>query len=107
MIDPGSLKNDPVIGKLLPVYTEAQKLIMKGTMDFVAMNYYSASYVSNAPGTYPGNYTGSYTNQNGVALGPISGTSWQTVYGPGLRIVANVSRFLHSMCTKRLTWTSL
>lgn len=59
---------------------------MKGTMDFVALNYYSASYVSNAPGTYPGNYIAS-GSKNGVPLGPISGTSWQTVYAPGLRLV--------------------
>jgi beta-glucosidase/6-phospho-beta-glucosidase/beta-galactosidase len=57
-------------------------------MDFVALNYYSASYVSNAPGKYPGNFTVTGT-KNGVALGPISGTSWQTVYGPGLRTILN------------------
>ena len=81
---PDILKNDRSVGPNLLVYTSAQKEIMKGTLDFAALNYYSASYVQNAPGASPGEFATPGT-KNGQPLGPVSGTSWQTVYGPGLR----------------------
>jgi beta-glucosidase len=80
---PDFLKNDPAEGPFLPKYTENEKSIMKGTMDFVAINYYSSAIVKYAPNVFPGEYEG--TTRNGQALGPTSGTPWQTVYGPGLR----------------------
>ncbi|KAI8905065.1 glycoside hydrolase superfamily [Gorgonomyces haynaldii] len=85
---PAFLKNEPTYGANLPQYTQAHKDIMKNTMDFVAVNYYSASWAANAPGK-PFNYT---TEVSKPALGPTSGTSWQTVYAPGLR---GLLRFLH------------
>lgn len=54
--DPTSLTNDPHWMPLLPKYNETQIKIMTDTMDFVALNYYSASYVSYASGVYPGYY---------------------------------------------------
>ena len=58
-------------GPLLPAFTDAEKEMMKGTIDFVALNYYSANYVSaTRRGGFP-------------SLGPTSGTSWQTVYPRG------------------------
>jgi beta-glucosidase len=78
---PPILKNDIFFGPLLPIYTEAEKTIMRGTMDFVGVNYYSASYIYNSPGK-SGDYEGVGT-KNGIPLGPTSGTDWQTVYAPG------------------------
>jgi beta-glucosidase len=78
---PPILKNDIFFGPFLPIYTEAEKTIMRGTMDFVGVNYYSASYIYNSPGK-SGDYEGVGT-KNGIPLGPTSGTDWQTVYAPG------------------------
>jgi beta-glucosidase/6-phospho-beta-glucosidase/beta-galactosidase len=55
---------------------------MKGTLDYLAVNYYSSSYVSHEDHAYPGKFIQS-DSKNGVRLGPVSGTSWQTVYAPG------------------------
>jgi beta-glucosidase len=58
-------------GPLLPAFTDAEKEMMRGTIDFVALNYYSANYVSaSQSGGFP-------------SLGPVSGTPWQTVYPRG------------------------
>ncbi|CDP22031.1 unnamed protein product, partial [Coffea canephora] len=37
------------VGKRLPKFTEEQKLLIKGSLDFLGLNYYTSSYVLNAP----------------------------------------------------------
>ncbi|KAJ2986357.1 hypothetical protein HDV02_006759 [Globomyces sp. JEL0801] len=87
---PAIMKSDRVIGKYLPKYTTKDMAIMKGTIDFIAINYYSASYVQNRPGA-EGNYSTTWT-KDGVAIGPVSGTDWQAVYTPGIR---GILQWLH------------
>ncbi|KAJ2995989.1 hypothetical protein HDV02_000275, partial [Globomyces sp. JEL0801] len=86
---PEMMKKDAVIGKYFPTYTEEEKKMLKGTMDFAAVNYYSASYIFNAPGRgLEGDFDGTQV-RDGVVLGPVSGTSWQTVYPVGIRGLLN------------------
>ncbi|KAJ3272021.1 hypothetical protein HK104_004587, partial [Borealophlyctis nickersoniae] len=62
--------------KNVPKFTAAQSAIVKGTYDFIAMNYYSASAMS-ASG--PGRDLATQPSQE----------PWQTVYPAGLRKLAN------------------
>ena len=82
------LKNDRVWGPLLPQYTEEQKEMMRGTMDFVALNYYSASYAyASSDGDAVGGAKSGLT-RDGQLIGPVSGTHWQNIYAPGIRKIA-------------------
>ncbi|KAI9348258.1 beta-glucosidase 12-like protein [Zopfochytrium polystomum] len=58
-------------------FTAADAAIMKGTSDFIALNYYSA-------------YTVDSSYNTGAPDGTVtSASSWQNVYAPGIRSVAN------------------
>jgi beta-glucosidase len=77
------MKSDPEWGPLLPKYTEEEKNIMRGTMDFVALNYYSGIYVRHDPSSPHGYST--TLERNGQLIGPVSGTEWQNIYTVGMR----------------------
>jgi beta-glucosidase len=80
---PDYMKADPDWGPFLPTYTNAQKELMRGTMDFVALNYYSATYVRADAGASGGYAT--TLMRNGEIIGPVSGTEWQNMYPEGIR----------------------
>ena len=84
---PDTLKASKVMGQYLPVYTEEEKSIMRGTMDFIALNYYSATYVQAAPNE-PAEFT-TTLYRDGAIIGPNSGTDWQNIYPPGIRGISN------------------
>lgn len=69
---PAYLKQSTDFGPYLPVYTPAQQAMMKGTLDFLGLNYYSANYISGSGASVP-------------PIGPVSGTSWQNLYPVGIR----------------------
>ncbi|KAI8607104.1 glycoside hydrolase superfamily, partial [Chytriomyces sp. MP71] len=75
-----TIVTDDMDGSLLPTFTAAESAIMKATLDFVAVNYYSAGYfnkVSNAPKP---------------SLGPLaSQVQWQSSYPQGIR---DITKFL-------------
>jgi beta-glucosidase/6-phospho-beta-glucosidase/beta-galactosidase len=80
---PDYMKADPEWGPFLPTYTEEQKAIMRNTMDFIALNYYSATYVRANPERPSGIETTLF--RDGQIIGPTSGTSWQNIYPSGIR----------------------
>ncbi|KAG7948012.1 hypothetical protein I3843_14G124300 [Carya illinoinensis] len=81
-----------LVGKRLPKFTETQSELVKGSYDFIGINYYTANYAAYAP-SY--NYvnksyvTDSLVNQtterNGVLIGPEAASSWLHVYPSGIR----------------------
>ncbi|KAJ3204645.1 hypothetical protein HDU67_009392 [Dinochytrium kinnereticum] len=77
-------KNDPNEGSYIAnaAFTDAEKAIIRNTTDFIALNYYSTSGIV-ANGPFPG-YQGA-TPPNSYR----SGSVWQNVYGPGLRLLLN------------------
>ena len=87
---PDTLKASKVMGQYLPVYTDAEKAIMRGTMDYIALNYYSATYVQAAP-TEPAEFATTLF-RDGAIIGPTSGTDWQNIYPPGIR---GISKWVH------------
>ena len=75
------------LGERLPSFTEDQKEMIIGTMDFVALNYYFPYLAS--PGTQKQSDPPSYWKDMNVTQTfdeswPLSQTNWG-IYGPGLR----------------------
>nr|Q42707.1 RecName: Full=Furostanol glycoside 26-O-beta-glucosidase; Short=CsF26G; AltName: Full=Protodioscin 26-O-beta-D-glucosidase; Flags: Precursor [Hellenia speciosa]BAA11831.1 furostanol glycoside 26-O-beta-glucosidase (F26G) [Hellenia speciosa] len=76
----------------LPFFTHAESELIKGSYDFIGINYYTSNYAQHAPVTEdhtPDNsYFDSYVNQsgekNGVPIGPLQG-SWIYFYPRGLK----------------------
>ena len=77
-----NVKNDPIAGKVVLTYTPEQQAIMKNTIDFVGINYYSGQYVISDP-TSMGGFKG--LSHDVKPIGDVSGTPWQQVYPEGLR----------------------
>ncbi|KAJ3364094.1 hypothetical protein HDU91_002718 [Kappamyces sp. JEL0680] len=68
-----TLNNEFVVGSALKHFTAQEQSVIKGTLDFMAINYYSANYVSANPKvTVP-------------AIGYSTGTDWQSAYPVGIR----------------------
>ena len=86
---PQLLKNDPAIAPYLPTFTAEQKKMVNGTLDFIAMNYYTAARIKNAPGKFPGEWD---TATGYPPLGPTAESSWLVTYAPGLR---GMIKFFH------------
>lgn len=63
-------------GSDVPTFTESEKSSIKGTLDFLAINYYSASYRS-------------ASGKKGPTL-PTAGASWQSIYPQGLRAISKL-----------------
>ncbi|CAN1158070.1 Beta-glucosidase 24 [Linum perenne] len=83
-----------LVGNRLPKFSKKESKMLKGSFDFVGLNYYSTMYVTN--GSPPSNpmfasfLTDSRTNssfeRNGVPIGPKAGTR-QYIYAKGFREV--------------------
>uniref|UniRef100_A0A2P2K1I3 Beta-glucosidase 12-like n=1 Tax=Rhizophora mucronata TaxID=61149 RepID=A0A2P2K1I3_RHIMU len=79
-------------GKRLPEFSEEQSQMLKGSFDFLGLNYYTANYVANSPGSNAVN--ASYltdsrarllSERNGIPIGPQAASSWLYVYPRGFR----------------------
>ncbi|CAI0450261.1 unnamed protein product [Linum tenue] len=98
-MDPLATGNYPrsmrsIVGKRLPKFSEEESKMLKGSFDFVGLNYYTTAYISNAPPSNPiflSSTTDSQTNasavKNGVPIGPKAGVFWQYIYPKGIRDV--------------------
>ncbi|KAJ3302906.1 hypothetical protein HDV03_004478 [Kappamyces sp. JEL0829] len=73
---PGGALYNYFNGALLPQFTDAQKQQIKGTIDFLGINYYSATYRS-------------ASGQSGPTLVE-SGASWQHLYPNGIREISKM-----------------
>ncbi|XP_008384453.3 beta-glucosidase 12-like [Malus sylvestris] len=81
-----------LVGKRLPVFTAEQSKLIKGSYDFIGINYYTTHYSSYAP--HNNSLNASYLTDarvfqsplhNGVPIGPPGASSWLYVYPKGLQ----------------------
>ncbi|KAH7840410.1 hypothetical protein Vadar_016471 [Vaccinium darrowii] len=80
------------VGPRLPEFSEIQSEKLKGSYDFLGVNYYTASYVADASNinveslSYATDPKVKYSNvdQNGIPIGPQPGVDWIYVYPQGL-----------------------
>ena len=84
-------------GDRLPPFSAQEAALLVGSLDFVGLNYYSTSYVSeahqaNVTFPYPGYYRdeGIYRtfSRDGVPIGVEGASSWLYSYAPGLKGLA-------------------
>ncbi|XP_034223888.1 beta-glucosidase 12-like [Prunus dulcis] len=82
-----------LVGKRLPKFTNEESKLLKGSYDFIGVNYYSARYASAYPADYiipkpPSYLTDAYVNVttdfNGVPIGPKAASNWLYIYPKGL-----------------------
>ncbi|XVE64323.1 hypothetical protein DITRI_Ditri07aG0092300 [Diplodiscus trichospermus] len=79
-----------LVGRRLPKFTEAQAKMLKGSIDFLGVNYYTANYAENVPPSNTTNYANDSrakltTDKNGVPIGTPTAVSWLFIYPKGLR----------------------
>ncbi|RZC93537.1 hypothetical protein C5167_007349 [Papaver somniferum] len=81
-----------ILKHLLPAFTYLQHLQIKGSFDFIGLNYYSTSCISNNPPTnatemsYDTDPQAKKGNvRNGAVIGPTAITPWLNVYPPGIK----------------------
>ncbi|XP_042425249.1 beta-glucosidase 13-like isoform X1 [Zingiber officinale] len=76
----------------LPKFTEGQSQMLKGSFDFIGINYYTSLYAySNRPSSDadPNFYSDQHVIQTGerygVLIGPKAASDWLFIYPPGLK----------------------
>mmetsp|Transcript_32721 Transcript_32721/g.29601 ORF Transcript_32721/g.29601 Transcript_32721/m.29601 type:complete len:186 (-) Transcript_32721:288-845(-) len=85
---------DNIDGGRLPEFTEDEKEMLKGSCDFLGVNYYTSKYVRNVDtnGTDWGSdqrAPASAKNASGHLIGPQAGSTWLNVYPYGLYQLLN------------------
>ncbi|XP_057452176.1 beta-glucosidase 13-like [Lotus japonicus] len=79
------------VGKRLPEFTRSQSLMVKGSFDFIGLNYYTSTYAANVPCPRgkPMVFTDACvrftTARNGVLIGPKAASDWLYVYPRGIQ----------------------
>ncbi|CAN1285143.1 Beta-glucosidase 13 [Linum perenne] len=82
-----------LVGKRLPKFSREESRILKGSYDFLGLNYYTSSYVTDAACPNHNvdileikssslNYSG---QRNGIPIGPQAGSEWLYVYPEGIQ----------------------
>ncbi|KAL0793722.1 hypothetical protein Bca101_065099 [Brassica carinata] len=80
-----------VKGGRLPTFTAKQSKMLKGSYDFIGINYYSSSYAKDVPCstenvTMFSDPCASVTGErNGVPIGPKAASDWLLIYPKGIR----------------------
>jgi len=79
------------VGSRLPVFTPAEKLLLKGSADFYAFNHYTSRYASADPNPIPGlgpdsdDHVTLSVERDGVLIGPPAASPWLYVVPYGIR----------------------
>ncbi|KAM7502648.1 hypothetical protein LguiB_001552 [Lonicera macranthoides] len=80
-----------LVGKRLPKFTKEESHLLKGSFDFLGLNYYTANYVEDAHHLFvaePHYVTDPkvryHTKRNGRLIGPQGGSKWLFVYPKGI-----------------------
>ncbi|KAH7570698.1 hypothetical protein JRO89_XS05G0160700 [Xanthoceras sorbifolium] len=84
-----------LVGDRLPKFTESESKIVKGSMDFLGLNYYTACYADNlTPSSSSVNLsytTDNHVNltyeKNGIPVDQSTNSSWLYIYPKGIRKV--------------------
>lgn len=81
-----------LVGNRLPQFTKKQFKLVKGSFDFIGINYYTTNYASSLPpsnGLRKSYSTDAQANltgvRNGVPIGPQAASPWLYVYPQGFR----------------------
>ncbi|KAL5567211.1 hypothetical protein UlMin_030375 [Ulmus minor] len=82
-----------LVGKRLPKFTKEQSNMLKDSLDFLGLNYYTSNYASYAPhhnsSAYPSYLTDSWASlspvRNGIPIGPKAASDTVYVYPRGLQ----------------------
>ncbi|KAH9329987.1 hypothetical protein KI387_002095, partial [Taxus chinensis] len=85
------------VGARLPRFTKEQSQLVKGSFDFMCVNYYTSMYAihdDSIPNPIPTSFSAdirvNLTNyKNGVLIGPQGGSTWLHVYPRGIRALLN------------------
>ncbi|XP_058000056.1 beta-glucosidase 16-like [Hevea brasiliensis] len=78
------------VGKRLPKFSKEESLMVKGSFDFIGLNYYTSKYGFDVPcKTEYLSYTTdscaqSTAQRNGIPIGPATGSDWPYVYPRGI-----------------------
>nr|AAF04007.1 dalcochinin 8'-O-beta-glucoside beta-glucosidase precursor [Dalbergia cochinchinensis] len=81
-----------LVGDRLPKFTTDQAKLVKGSFDFIGLNYYTTNYAtkSDASTCCPPSYLTDpqvtlLQQRNGVFIGPVTPSGWMCIYPKGLR----------------------
>ncbi|XP_015966064.1 cyanogenic beta-glucosidase isoform X1 [Arachis duranensis] len=87
---PSSMRS--LVGSRLPKFSSYQSWLLRGSFDFIGLNYYTSYYAADAPElskAKPSFLTDSLialTNEyNGIPIGPKGASDWLSVYPEGIR----------------------
>ncbi|WCJ19060.1 beta glucosidase 12 [Euphorbia peplus] len=80
------------VGNRLPTFTAEESKLLKGSYDFIGVNYYTTTYASPPSSCQPQDVPTYYTDRcvndtgfrNGVPIGPLAGT-WILIYPDGFK----------------------
>ncbi|XP_022960187.1 vicianin hydrolase-like [Cucurbita moschata] len=82
------------VGDRLPKFSAAESKSVKGSMDFLGMNYYTGNFADNVPFSNSPNKSYSSdahvafsTERDGVLIGPATGLNWLYIYPEGIRLL--------------------
>ncbi|KAJ8476403.1 hypothetical protein OPV22_020130 [Ensete ventricosum] len=81
-----------LVRERLPYFTPAESEMIKGSYDFIGINYYTSRYAQHdsivqdhSPGSsYEDQYVQQLDEKNGIPIGPLNG-SWVNVYPHGMK----------------------
>ncbi|XP_015875970.3 beta-glucosidase 13 [Ziziphus jujuba] len=81
-----------IVGERLPKFTKIQSETLKGSFDFIGINYYTSYYAAYAPKSSAANaslLTDSHANllpeRNGIPIGPKAASDFIRIYPRGIR----------------------
>ncbi|XP_056169441.1 beta-glucosidase 12-like isoform X2 [Syzygium oleosum] len=81
-----------LVDERLPKFSQKQSAMLKGSTDFLGLNYYTANYAADSPhlmGPSPSYLTDTRTNisteRDGIPIGPKAASDWLYVYPEGIR----------------------
>uniref|UniRef100_A0A6N2KKK3 Beta-glucosidase n=1 Tax=Salix viminalis TaxID=40686 RepID=A0A6N2KKK3_SALVM len=81
-----------LVGDRLPKFSQEQSQMIKGSFDFIGLNYYTSNYAAYMPpsnSSNPSYLTDSRANlsteRHGVSIGPKAASEWLFVYPRGIR----------------------
>ncbi|CAJ2667119.1 unnamed protein product [Trifolium pratense] len=87
---PSSMRS--LVGNRLPKFSTYQAKLVKGSFDFIGLNYYTSTYATNAPElseAKPSYTTDSLAiltqERNGIPIGPTAASFWMSIYPKGIR----------------------
>ncbi|XP_061983114.1 beta-glucosidase 12-like [Populus nigra] len=97
------------VGGRLPKFTAEESKMLKGSYDFIGINYYTTYYAQNIDANYQSvgfmsdaraNWTG---ERNGIPIGPQAGVKWLYIYPEGISRLLNYTKDLYGNPTIYIT----